>query len=476
MKYTCPLCGQPVSTSLYQKITGIWEERKKALAKIKEQRTKLLEKIANQRKKLKEQSVEFREKRKQLIKDAVNKRTKRLESKIAILGRKQEEIERSADEKIQSKIAILNRKQEEVKRRADEEIRTATERAHREADRQAKRQLDSYKKDLRASVRVEVKKERELAAQRAETKYTKVKQKLGAAAERLQIKNRQVGELREELKEVKEQLKKETTPQDEGRLDEKVLTKDLHKEFPEDKVEHHGKGGDVLQYVMRNGEQVGVLVYECKRVKRYSSGFVTQAYDAKEKRKADFAILVTKTMKKDTQGFYVEKGVMVVHPLGVLSLASVLRTQIIRIAEMKLGQQQRSKAIKLTLDYLEGPEFANSMDAVIQESLGLYKELMDEIDKHKAVWKRRYSSYSKICEQASTVKSTTEALLSGEPEYKKLIQTESLPALPELLPTENMKESASTSERMNPREPEVKDTQPSGDVSTKTSTESEHTE
>jgi hypothetical protein len=449
MKYTCPLCGQPVSTSLYEKITGIWEERKKALARIKEQRTKLLEKLAEQRKKLKEQAAEFREKKKQLIKDAVDKQTKRLESKIAILGRKQEE----------------------VKRRADEKIRTATERAHREADRQATRQLDSYKKDLRASVRGQVKKERELAAQQAETKYTKVKQRLGSALDRVQIKDRQVRELREDIKELKEQLKKETTPQIEGLLDELELTKELHKRFPEDKVEHHGKGGDVLQYVNHNGEQAGVLVYECKRVKKYSSAYVSQASDAKEKRKADFAILVTTRMKKDAQGFYVEKGVMVVHPAGVLSLAGVLRVQMIRIAEMKLGQVQRSKAAKLTLEYLEGPEFANSMDAVIEESLVLRKELMDEIEKHKAVWKRRYSSYSRIWEQASTVKSTTQALLSGEPEYKKLIQTEPFPALSELLPTENTREPLVTSESTNRREPEVKDTQVRADVSMKTSTE-----
>jgi hypothetical protein len=476
MKYNCPLCGQPVSASLYQKLTGIWEERKKALAKIKEQRRRLLEKIADQRKKLKEQRAEFREKKKQLIKDAVDKRTKRLESKIAILGRKEEEAKRSADEKIRTATERANEKIRTVTERTDEKIRTAIERAHREAERRATRQLDSYKKDIRASVRTQIKKERELAAQRAETKYEKVKQKLGAAAERLQIKNRQLGEVREELREVKEQLKKETTPQIEGLLDELELTKELHKHFPEDKVEHHGKGGDVLQYVNHNGEQAGVLVYECKRVKKYSSAYVSQASDAKEKRKADFAILVTTKMKKDAQGFYVQNGVMVVHPAGVLSLAGVLRVQVIRIAEMKLGQVQRSKAVKLTLEYLEGPEFANSMDAVIQECLGLRKELMDEIEKHKAVWKRRYSSYSKIWEQASTVKSTTQALLSGEPEYKKLIQTEPFPALPELLPTENTKEPTVTSESTNRREPEAKDTQIQADLSTKTSTESKHIE
>jgi hypothetical protein len=377
---------------------------------MKEQRRKLLEKVAGQRKKLKKQEAEFRKRKGRLVKDAVKKQTKRLESKIK----------------------VLNRKQEEVKRVADEKIRTATERAHREAERLATARLNSFKKDIRASVRDQLKKERERAAEQAERKYQKVKQRLGSALDRVQIKGRQVRELREDIKELKEQLRKETTPQDEGRLDEETLTRDLHKCFPEDKVEHHGKGGDVLQYVIGNGEQAGVLVYECKRVKHYSSAFVRQAWDAKEKRKADFAILVTKTMKKGGQGFYLERGVMVVHPAGVLSLAGVLRSQVIRIAEMKLGQLQRGKAIKLTLEYLEGPEFANSMEAVIQESVVLYKDLMDEIEKHKAVWKRRYSSYSKICEEASTVKSTTEALLSGEPEYKKRIQTQSLPPLLEL--------------------------------------------
>ena len=454
MKYNCPLCGQPVSSSLYQRITGIWEERKKALAKIKEQRTKLLEKLAEQRKKVKEQVVQFRKKKKQLVEDAVNKQTKRL----------------------QSKINLLNRKQQEVKRRAEAKIRTATERAHREAQRLAIRQLNSYKKEMRASVRAEIKRERAQIAERTEKKYGKVRQKLGSALDRIEIKDRQIRELRADVKEAKEQLKKGTTPQDEGLLDEKELTKQLQKKFPEDKVERHGKGGDVLQYVLHNGEQAGVLVYECKRVKHYSNAFVTQTLDAKEERNADFAILVTKTMKKGTQGFYAEKGVLVVHHLGVLSLASVLRTQILRIDEMKLGQAQRNKAIKLTLDYLEGPEFANSMDAIIQESFVLYKALMDEVENHKAVWKRRWSSYSKICDKASTVKSTTQALLSGEPEYKKLIQSESLPSLPELLPTEKAAEPFVSREITNGQRTEDKNNHVDLHLAMKTPVESTHTD
>jgi hypothetical protein len=448
MGYVCPLCRQPVSASLYRRITGIWEERRKALQEIRRQRAHLLKKISEERKRLRRRASDFKKQKARIVKQAVQKQTNRLESKIRVLIRRKKEIEKHAREK----------------------IREAVEGAHREAEKLAIGRFNSFKRNIRASVRDQLKKERERAAERTERKYNRLRQRLGSALDRVQIKDRQVRELREDIKELKEQLEKETTPQVEGLLYEQELANALRKRFREDKVEHHGKGGDVLQYVIRNNEQAGVLVYECKRVKHYSSSYVRQAWDAKEKRRADFVILVTKTMKKDTQGFHVERGVMVVHPAGVLSLASVLRSQVIRIAEMKLGQLQRSKAIRLTLDYLEGPEFANSMDAVIQEGVALYKDLMDEIEKHKAVWKRRYGSYKKICQEASTVKSTTEALLSGEPEYKKLIQTESLPALPELPPVEQRKTSPANAEGTNRAGHEMKGTQVSGDASVRTST------
>jgi hypothetical protein len=177
---------------------------------------------------------------------------------------------------------------------------------------------------------------------------------------------------------------------------------------------------------------VCLIVYECKRVKHYSTGHVEQALAAKQKRNADFAILVTNAMKKGTQGFFTQRSVVIVHPAGVIPFVSILRSQMILIAEMKLGRRERDKAIKMTLEYLEGPEFSNSMDAIIQESIKLYTDLLDDVGKHVTAWKRRYSSYNKVYEEALTVKNKSRALLSGDPEYKKLIQTDVLPALPNM--------------------------------------------
>ncbi len=430
MQYMCPLCRKPVSPSLYQKITGIWKERQKLLEKYSEQKAKLVNRLAQERKKLRRQTAKFQKERARLVRQAVERRTRRLEFKLRSLSRRQKEIEKRAEVKIQR----------------------ATVLAHRKAEKLAANRLNRFKKELRASVRDQLRKERERGAREAQYKYIGLKRTFRSTLSQMRVKEKHIREQAKEITELQSQLERETTPQIEGLLSETTLIRELKRRFPEDKFQHPGKGGDVVHSLMRNEEQAGVIVYECKRVKHFSSGHMRQTADAKQKRKADFAILVTNAMRKGTQGFFTESGVIVVHPAGVLSFVGILRSQMIRIAEMKLGQRERDKAIKLTFEYLEGSEFANSMDGIIQESISLYEGLKDEVKRHVNGWKKRYSSYQRIHEQASTVKTTTQALLSGESEYKKLIQTHSLPALlalPELQESTSSREGA---ENMNLRE------------------------
>jgi hypothetical protein len=430
MKYTCPLCGQAVSPSLYQKITGIWTERQKALAKIKQQRARLLSKIGEMRKRLRKEAAKFRTQKAHLIRQAVKRRTKRLESQITILHRREREMESQTHEK----------------------IRRASALAHKQAQKLADRRFNSFRKQQRASIRAQLRRERERTVENVQRKNQRLEKTFRNTLTQMRIKDRQLQDQSKQIKELERQLEKHTTPQLEGLLYEHTLARALERWFPEDEIRHTGKGGDVIHSIVRKGQQVGVIVYECKRVKHYSAGHVKQAAEAKEKRKADFAILVTNAMKKGKQGFFTERGVIIVHPAGLLSILNVLRSQIVRIAEMKLGQLQRDKAVKLTLEYLEGPEFTNSMDAIIQESISLYENLIDEVKKHIAGWRRRYSSYKKVCEEASTVKSTTKALLSGQPEYKKLIRTETLPALPELPQLEKSVASPEQTQNADPGE------------------------
>jgi len=434
---------------LYQKITGIWEARQKALARIKEQRARLLKRFREKERKLRNQSSRFRKQKARLIREAVAKRTKPLESQIRALRHKEMEIKRAANEKIQRAAAL----------------------AHRQAEKRWSHQISSLRKKLQASMREQVENERDRTTEKIERKYRKLNNSFQSALKQMEIKDTRMQEQARQIKELQRQLRRETTPQSEGLLYEEKLLKELRKRFPDDRFKHEGKGGDVLHWPIRNNHVAGLIVYECKRVQRYEPAFVKQAAEAKEKRKADFAILVTTAMKRKTRGFFAEKGVLVVHPAGVVHLANILRGQIIRIAEMKLGQLQRNKAVKMTLEYLEGPEFANSMDGIMQQAFVLAEDLKREVETHRAFWKKRLAGYQKVYEDASTVKSTTRALLSGEPEYKKLIKTESLPPLLELPELEKSVSSSDSAEKTDIREEKSGQTHPSPSKDRDSSTE-----
>lgn len=400
-KYTCPLCHQPVSNSLFMQITGIWEAKEKELAKVKTERANL-----------KKMQKQFKIQKVKLIKSAVEKKARQYEAKMQILKTREKKIQSQA----KKKIAIV------------------LEKAHTTEQLKFKSRELKLKKELEKSLKKEGKAIKLRVMSDAKVKYKQVERSLKSTISQFKGENSRLSKrnklLDENIQRLEKQLAEKATPQIEGLLYEKELMKQLQKRFKEDKFVNTGKGGDIIQSVVNDKEIVGTIVYECKRVKNYVSKHVNQIYDAQNKRKAEFGILVTNAMKKGTNGFFVEKGVIVVHATGVLYVASILRKQIVQISDMKLGQMEREKAVKNTLTYLESSEFSNSVGSIIQDSISLYNELVNEVKRHYKTWKERYVLYSRINSEANSIQGTTKALLSGkEIEEKK---ESMLPALVEL--------------------------------------------
>jgi len=412
MEFHCPLCGQPVSKSVFDKITGIWKARQKALAEIKKQRVKLNKEFKLEKRKFAEKLAVERKK-------FAQQRTVAIQKAVSLKTRQYER-----------QIGELKQKEQMIKEQAQRQIDRTAAKAHIEAERIAKSKFSEFKKEHRADIKKQLKLEREYIKHQTELKYKRLDMSFRNALRRMDVQSKTISAQKSEIQELKNQLERQTTPQLEGLLYEEQLAKELKKCFPDDYIQHTGKGGDVLQRVMQDKQQVGLIVYECKRVKHYSTQYVKQTAKAKNERNADFAILVTNAMKKGTQGFFVERNVIVVHVAGVLSVAGILRSQIVQIARMKLGQLQKDKAIKLVFDYLEGPEFANSMDSIIQESISVSKDLIDEVKKHMATWKKRRASYRAIYEEATIVKGKSKDLLSGKSVPK--IQKTAFPVLVKL--------------------------------------------
>ena len=108
------------------------------------------------------------------------------------------------------------------------------------------------------------------------------------------------------------QLRKGSTPQTEGLEFEETLHARLTDEFPADRVDLEGKGGDILHTVLVRHKPAGLILYECKRTQQILRKHIEQAMRDKRTRHADFAILVTTGKRRGFTGLGREGPVLLV--------------------------------------------------------------------------------------------------------------------------------------------------------------------
>ncbi len=139
-------------------------------------------------------------------------------------------------------------------------------------------------------------------------------------------------------------------------------------------------------------------------------------------------------LKRRTSGFFIEKGVNVINPGGVLAIANILRDQVIRMAELKLTRAQKEEAVERTLQYLQGAEFKNALELVIRKTHEMYDDLRKECHDHVKAWRKRRDALESVYVHVAQVQAKTAALISGKSENKNenSIDIKPFPMLPNL--------------------------------------------
>lgn len=261
-------------------------------------------------------------------------------------------------------------------------------------------------------------KQQEVAA-RAEHDVEAAK-KQAAAAERRKsaVRDKRLLARIGKLEEEKEMLQKHTSPQEIGLADEGALVKRLQREFPDDRIEHAGKSGDVLHYVLLDDEQVGCIVYECKHTDRISSGHVAQTAQAKKMRHANYAILVTTGTRKGFSGLDQDCGVFLVSQAGVLTLAHLCRESLITMAKNRLDATAKVAAAKRLMDYVTSPVCKTPLEEAILHSERARKNLLKEVEQHFRGWNERYGLYQTIHYDVTHVQKNIGRVLGGQEPLK----------------------------------------------------------
>jgi hypothetical protein len=244
--------------------------------------------------------------------------------------------------------------------------------------------------------------------------------KQGAELERRKrkINDKRLSARIKKLEEENRMLQRHTSPQEIGLADENTLVVRLKREFPDDHIKHEGKGGDVLHFVIFNGDEAGRIIYECKHTDRIATDHVEQTALAKKTRQAHYGILVTTGTRKGFSGLDQQLDVFIVSQAGVLTLAHICRKSIVSMAQQKLDAAARQAVAKRLMDYVESPTCKIPLEQAISNTKQSLKILWKEIEQHKRDWKARYEIYQTVGYDISHVQHNIDRVMRGEEPLK----------------------------------------------------------
>lgn len=248
------------------------------------------------------------------------------------------------------------------------------------------RDLDDARRELELNVQKQVQAElgavRERATREAEAAQSL---KLAEKDEKMASLNRQIEELRRRAEQGSQQLQ--------GEAQELELEAMLRQKFPRDLIEPVAKGefgGDILQRVVGPGDRVcGTILWEAKRTKAWSDGWLTKLRGDQRAAKADIALIVSHALPKGLQNFDHVDGIWVTDPKCALSMAIALRYSLMELANVRLAREGQNGKMELVYEYLTGPRFRHRISAIVERSIAMKEDLEKERRAIQRLWAKR---------------------------------------------------------------------------------------
>ena len=194
---------------------------------------------------------------------------------------------------------------------------------------------------------------------------------------------RQIEELRRKAEQGSQQLQGETL--------EIALESQLRARFPRDLIEPVPKGefgGDVLHRVVApNGQACGTILWESKRTKNWSDGWLAKLRDDQRAAKAEIAMIISTALPKGVDGFDLIEGVWVAEPRFAIPLSLALRQSLIDLASSRLAQEGQQSKMELVYAYLTGPRFRHRIDAIVER----FTEMQSDLDRERKTMMRLWA-------------------------------------------------------------------------------------
>ena len=221
----------------------------------------------------------------------------------------------------------------------------------------------------------------------------KVKQEVeGALKLKVLEKEEQIASMQRQIEDLRRKAE-QGSQQLQGEAQELELEVTLRTKFPRDIIEPVPKGefgGDVLHRVIGpSGQHCGTILWETKRTKNWSDGWLAKLRDDQRSANAEFALLVSQVLPKGVAAFDLIEGVWVAQSQCAIPVAIALRQSLIDLSTARqVGEGQQSK-MELVYQYLTGPRFRRRIEAIVERFSDMQADLDRERKAMTRLWAKR---------------------------------------------------------------------------------------
>ncbi|MFA7279707.1 MAG: DUF2130 domain-containing protein [Sterolibacterium sp.] len=244
------------------------------------------------------------------------------------------------------------------------------------------RELDDAKRELELTVE-----------KRVQDGLTEVRTQARREAEeglklKVMEKDQTIASMQQKIEELKQKAE-QGSQQLQGEVQELELENLLRAKFPFDTIEPVPKGefgGDALQRVVSpSGQPSGTILWESKRTRNWSDGWLAKLRDDQRTAKADISVLVSQVLPKGVESFDVVDGVWVTSPRAALPVATVLRHTLLQVSMARQVSEGQQTKTEMVYQYLTGPRFRHRVEAIVEA----FSSMQEDLDKErKAIMKQ----------------------------------------------------------------------------------------
>lgn len=246
------------------------------------------------------------------------------------------------------------------------------------------RELDDAKREIDLTVEKRVQDSLSMVRDTARREAEEgLKLKVAEKEEIISSMQRQIEDLKRRAEQGSQQLQ--------GEVQELELESQLKARFPRDTILPVPKGrcgGDITQLVFNQlGNLCGTILWESKRTKNWSDGWLGKLRDDQRMAKADVALIVSKVLPNGSASFDFIEGIWVVEPRCAIPLAIALRQSMVELASMRQTREGLQTKMGMVYEYLTGQRFRQRVEAIVER----FAEMQEDLDKERRAIMRTWA-------------------------------------------------------------------------------------